>query len=110
VQIIVKDLDNSIKFYKKLDFVEGKHFNKKDIRFAFVKLNDFILELKESSEEFSVGSIKHIAFEVENVDEYAKILDEKGFEVLIPPTIGASGGKYCFIKDPDGIDLEFYEE
>ena len=110
IQIIVKNLDKSIEFYQKLGFVEGKHFVKNGIEYVFMELDGFKLELKESSEEFIQGGIVHIAFEVKNVDEHSRILDEKGIKVTIPPTDGASGGRFCFVKDPDGIDLEFYEE
>jgi catechol 2,3-dioxygenase-like lactoylglutathione lyase family enzyme len=56
----------------------------------------------------SVISLKHIAFEVEDVDVTWQELTAAGHQLHIPPTDNTDlGVRYSFIKDPDGHLLEF---
>lgn len=53
--------------------------------------------------------LRHLAFEVDNVEEAISFLEEKGI-----PTEGVrideiTGKKFTFFNDPDGLPLEFYE-
>ena len=53
--------------------------------------------------------MKHIAFEVDDIEKKIVELKVLGVETTDPKQ-GASGGKYVFLKDPDGIPIELYEE
>lgn len=53
--------------------------------------------------------LRHLAFEVDNIEEAISFLEEKGV-----PTEGVrideiTGKKFTFFNDPDGLPLEFYE-
>lgn len=53
--------------------------------------------------------LRHLAFEVDNLEEAISFLEEKGV-----PTEGVrideiTGKKFTFFNDPDGLPLEFYE-
>lgn len=54
--------------------------------------------------------LRHLAFEVESVDEAKKSLEKKGVkveEVRIDPH---TGKRFAFFEDPDGLPLELYEQ
>lgn len=53
--------------------------------------------------------LRHLAFEVDNVVEVAKILNGKGI-VTEPIRVDEFTGKqFTFFTDPDGLPLEIYE-
>ncbi len=59
--------------------------------------------------ELTRGSLyKHLCFEVENLEELAARLAAQGLHVT-PITIGMDNSKQCWIKDPDGNDIELME-
>ena len=121
IAISVRDLEKSSNFYKNIFGFEGeKEFKRKDLgaKVIFLKLNDIHLELwqfdkqienKDNFSNLSILGIKHIAFEVDNIEEKYKELKSKGFKIS-EPKLGASGGRYCFLKDPDGLPIELYEK
>ncbi len=50
---------------------------------------------------------RHIAFEVDNIDEVVQALKSKGIEFLSPiQTYGKTGKKIVYLLGPDGIILE----
>lgn len=53
--------------------------------------------------------LRHIAFEVENIDNVVMALAEK--EVMAEPVRidEFTGKRFTFIADPDGLPVEFYE-
>ena len=83
----------------------------------FMGLNDFYLELwffedmkknKDDLGELKIRGIRHIAFQVNNLDKTVSELKEKGLTIT-EPKMGASGHRYSFTSDPNGIALELYE-
>lgn len=53
--------------------------------------------------------LRHLAFTVESVEDYANYLAEQGIEVE-PIRIDEFTGKpYTFFSDPDGLPLELYQ-
>jgi len=121
IAITVNNLEESVKFYTQvLEFEIAKRFAREDMgaHATFVKLNDFQIELwqfqdmKENTEplnDIKVRGIRHIAFEVDDLDKTISNLNEKGLK-FSEPKLGASGHKYSFANDPNGIALEFYEK
>ncbi len=53
--------------------------------------------------------LRHVAFEVENIEEMVQILKDK--EVLVEPirTDEYTGKRFTFIADPDNLPIELYE-
>ena len=123
IAITVSNLEESIKFYTQiLGFKVGKQFSKERkgvlASATYVKLGDFQIELwqfpdmKENQDALSdikIKGIKHIAFEVDNLNKTISKLEGKGLK-LTKPQLGASGHNYSFTTDPDGVALEFYEK
>lgn len=53
--------------------------------------------------------LRHLAFEVDNVLETAKILFAKGIKAEPIRIDEFTGKKFTFITDPDKLPIEFYE-
>lgn len=56
------------------------------------------------------SGLRHLAFEVDNVEETARTLSKKGIEVEPIRVDGNTYKKFTFIADPDDLPIEFYEK
>ena len=121
VALTVKNLDESIAFYKEFfNAVVAKSFERQDLqgKAAFLKLGEVHLELWEfvkgkqnvdDLKDLKIIGIRHIAFEVEELDKDVAPLRLKGLAVT-EPKLGPSGHRYAFTQDPNGIRIELYEK
>ncbi len=55
------------------------------------------------------AGLRHLAFEVDNVEEVILKLNQKGIETEAIRTDEFTGKKFTFFSDPDGLPLEIYE-
>ncbi|MCK5129217.1 MAG: VOC family protein [Clostridiales bacterium] len=111
----VKDLDVSLKFYKEeIGMNEIRRHEAKDGSFIIVFLEDaygttFNLELtwlRDHPQKYDLGEEEyHLAF---YIDEYEKVKQMHKDAGLI--TYDTEGRGYHFILDPDGYWLEFFPE
>ncbi len=125
IAIAVKDLDESLKFYRdilglKLESIEIVKDQK--VRAAFLPIGDTHIELLQAIEPDSpVGKfiekkgegIHHIAFKVENIEEHLDNLEENDVKLIDKKAkIGAKNKKIAFIhpKSTSGVLLELCEE
>ena len=135
VGVPVRSIERSLAWYRDLfglepDFValaEGPELERTvqiegaRLRFAFLQLGGCQLELLEYEspigEDFAlrncdVGAI-HVCFDVEDIDRVYDQLQAKGVEFSIEPTRVQGGvlegDRYCYFRDPDGIQLELWE-
>lgn len=53
--------------------------------------------------------LRHLAFRVENVEDTAAWLNERGVETEPIREDLVNGGKFTFFCDPDGLPLEIHE-
>lgn len=53
--------------------------------------------------------LRHLAFEVDNMDESVSYLQSKGVEVEAIRIDEITKKRFTFFKDPDGLPLEIYE-
>ena len=121
IAITVNNLAESSAFYQEIfGFRAVKTFEREDLngKAVFLQLNGFSLELwefadmKENSDnlkDLKIRGIRHLAFQVEDVDETINGLKSKGLAVS-EPKMGASGHRYAFTTDPNGVALELYEK
>jgi len=132
ITLVVKDVEKSKQFYKEtLGFEPGfekeicgeqysmvtGHTNLR-LKFAVLKIpnSDVIIELAQflNPKQEIHNDFRHIALEVENVDEfYGKIKGKKIETVSEPVTItkqgkGLDGKKFFYFKDPDGNLIEIF--
>ncbi len=54
--------------------------------------------------------LRHLAFEVENIEETVLYLQSQGVEVENIRIDDITDKKYTFFQDPDGLPLEIYEK
>jgi len=103
--MIVKNLEESIKFYRDvLDFKEGYHVDTPDGgAIAIMKSeNGASVELIENT-NFEVG-LYSIGTDVNNLDETVRYLKEKGYETT-GPVIPSTVGRMTFVLDPNGVRI-----
>lgn len=53
--------------------------------------------------------LRHLAFEVDDIEEAVSELTEKGIELEVIRVDEVTGKKFTFFKDPDDLPLEIYE-
>ena len=53
--------------------------------------------------------LRHLAFRVDDVEEAARWLTERGVETEPIREDPVNGGRFTFFKDPDGLPLEIHE-
>ncbi len=115
---LVKDLDKSVEFYKKLGFTFRRDVPGVS---ATAYLNWFWIELLLKSEVFTeelkydakgepsgTGAYAHIS--VEDTDEFYKFLQQEGFELGNPPQDFPWGRREFVLVDPDGYKLVFFSK
>lgn len=54
--------------------------------------------------------LRHLSFEVDNIDETVKELNEKGVVTESVRTDEVTGKRFTFFTDPDKLPLEIYEK
>lgn len=120
VAVICSDYQKSKEFYvEKLGFeIENEVFRE--------ERNSYKLDLKVAGvyqiELFSFPNppervnspeargLRHLAFEVDDVEKTAAELNEKGIETEPVRIDEITGKKFAFFKDPDNLPLEVYEK
>lgn len=118
IAITVKDLNVSIPFYGEFfNFKEVKRFRRDDMGATgcFLQGENVLMELWEfdktkngTREDMSFTGIRHIAFTDEDPKSTHDLFVDKGIECG-DIEIGASGGVYFFLSDPDGNQIEIYK-
>jgi len=54
--------------------------------------------------------LRHLAFEVSDIEQFVKILQEKNVVAEGIRTDEFTGKRFTFFQDPDGLPLELYEQ
>ncbi len=116
--IIVKNMENSIKFYEEvLNFKLRTAVNTDKRKLAFLFVQDqphveieLIEELTEIENPATNGVLDHLAFVVDNLDDTIDEMQSKGIEFPDPPRISAaSGDKTIFFKGINGELIQLIE-
>lgn len=53
--------------------------------------------------------LMHLAFEVDNLEEFGAHCSKLGYPFSDGPTVSSSGTKFAFIDGPDGYEIELIE-
>lgn len=119
VAIICSDYECSKRFYTEVlgfsivneSFRRERNSYKLDLRVGEndqIELFSFPNPPQRVSQPEACGS-RHLAFQVENIDEVVSELKAKGIEVEEIRTDEITGKKFTFFQDPDALPLEIYE-
>lgn len=120
IAIICSDYDKSKRFYTEVLGFEVKNEVYREARQSYkldLSLNgEYLIELfsfpnppKRPTNPESTG-LRHIAFEVDNVEECVKLLIEKGIKVEAVRVDEYTNKKFSFLFDPDNLPIEIYEQ
>jgi len=121
VPSIEKAIDTYQNLYNVSDISKIGEMPDQGVRFCFVNLPNSQIELIEPLGDNSPiqnfldknpnGGQHHICFEVKDIHEAKKEMEDKGATVLNEPRIGAHGTPIIFIhpKNSDGVLIELME-
>jgi lactoylglutathione lyase len=111
----VTDLEKTISFYKDVLGLEEvrRHTSGRGSQLVFLKAPDSDEEIEickfDESGPVVVGpDLTHLAFEVEDLDEFAKKAAAKGYPLSDGPH-STGTGRIAFIDAPEGYEIELIE-
>jgi len=108
INMEVKDLEHSVKFYKNLFGFEIKKEQPEEK--SKIIGNDHIkLCLYENPEMKHEGAIAHFGFHVENFDEIMKTCESLGVTIHYDGPVQFEKSRSIYISDPNGYDIELSE-
>ena len=120
IAIICSDYEISKKFYTEilgLSVLCETYRKERDSFKLDLALNgEYIIELfsfpnppKRTTRPEAAG-LRHLAFEVDNIDEVISHLENHKIEVEPVRIDEITGKRFTFIADPDNLPIEFYEK
>lgn len=111
----VNDLEKTVHFYKDvLGLIEvSRHTSSRGSTLVFFKVPGSeeqieICHYPASGEVKVQADLTHLAFEVDNIEEFAKQTTAKGYPLSDGPTAGGSS-TIAFIDGPEGYEIELIE-
>jgi len=111
----VNDLEKTISFYKEVLGLEEirRHKSPRGSELVFLKTpnSDELIEICSypASGPVVIGpDLTHLAFQVDNLEAFAKHSAEKGYPLSDGPT-ESSSGRFAFIDAPEGYEIELIE-
>ena len=113
----VNDLDKTAEFYKNILGLKevSRHKSSRGSLLAFFEApqGDVQIELCQFEKSGPVKvqeDLTHIAFEVDDLDAFARDAAAKGYPLSDGPTVTGSGSKIAFIDGPEGYEFELIEK
>ena len=123
--VTASDFEGSLAFYQKLGFrvLANRYIAEKQKKIALLQLGNFKLELfwyKDFADQperrelmgnnvKEVGA-KHFAIRVSSLEATIKELATQGIKPESEPDMGDTGYRFFFIKDLDGIWIEYVQD
>src|SRR5690606_2539005 len=118
IAIICSDYEKSKKFYTEvlgLEIIREEYRKERDSYKLDLALNgEYVVELftfpappKRLSRPEATG-LRHLAFEVENVEKVIQKLNQKGIETEPVRIDEYTGKRFTFFFDPDNLPIELY--
>ena len=111
----VTDLEKTVSFYKDVLGLQetARHTSGRGSQLVFLKASESEEELElckfDQSGPVVVGpDLTHLAFEVDDLDKFAKEAARKGYPLSDGPH-QRGGGRIAFIDAPEGYEIELIE-
>jgi len=112
----VNDLEKTVDFYKRVLGLQEvrRHKSPRGSELAFMKApeSEELIELCyfPSSGPVQVqADLTHLAFEVDNLEEFGKHLQSLGLKYSDGPTVKPDGSGFAFIDAPEGYEIELMQ-
>jgi len=109
IAITVKDLDESIVFYKKLGYELLDRFSDDGYEWATLKMNNHSLELFQITNN-KEKPINHIAYNYDNDEEVENLIKQLGYEKDLNIFYGDLNRKSFFIEDNNGKSIQLIKK
>lgn len=115
VTITVRNMEESLRFYTDiLELREVKRFSPQTgVNIVFLEDDEGgRIELIEHEGVGYKEEMKpniSVGFEVDDLDSVIEMLKEKNIDISRGPMQVPSGEKFLFIKDPNGVEIEFIQ-
>jgi len=113
----VNDLERTVKFYRDVLGLEEikRHKSPRGSELVFLKTpgSEELIEITcfPGSGPVQVQpDLTHLAFEVDNLEAFAKHLSKHGLKFSEGPTTSSSGTTFAFIDAPEGYEIELIEK
>ena len=111
--LVVKNLEESLKFYKEIiGLKENRRFQSgPGVEIVFLGEGDTEIELMSSPvpREINMGTDISLGFEVESVAAMMKELKKKGIAIHSGPFQPNPHVKFIYVLDPNGLKIQFVE-
>jgi lactoylglutathione lyase len=112
----VNDLEKTVAFYKDVLGLKEtrRHTSGRGSRLVFFKAPGSEEEIElckyDASGPIMVGpDLTHLAFEVDNLEAFAKETTAKGYPLSDGPHRNSDGGAIAFIDAPEGYEIELIQ-
>jgi lactoylglutathione lyase len=112
----VSDLEKTVAFYRDVLGLEltRRHTSPRGSKLVFFKAPGSEEEIEicqfDGSGEVKVGhDITHLAFEVEDIDTFARHSAALGYPLSDGPTPAGSGSVIAFVDAPEGYEIELIQ-
>jgi lactoylglutathione lyase len=113
----VNDLEKTTAFYKDVLGLKeiSRHSSPRGSTLVFLKAPGSeeqieICHYPKSGPVVVQADLTHIAFEVDDLEAFAKETAAKGYPLSDGPTVTSSGSKIAFIDGPEGYEFELIEK
>ena len=113
----VHDLEKTVSFYKDVLGLEEirRHTSGRGSQLVFLKAPGSEEEIEickyDASGPVQVGpDLTHLAFEVDDLDAFAKHAMSKGYPLSDGPHRSPSGSAIAFVDAPEGYEIELIEK
>ena len=113
----VSDMDKTVAFYRDVLGLEliRQHTSPRGSQLVFFKAPGSEEEIEickfDGSGPVNVGSdITHLAFEVDDLEAFAKHAASKGYPLSDGPTRTSSGSVIAFVDAPEGYEIELIQK
>lgn len=112
----VNDLEKTISFYKDVLGLEEvkRHKSPRGSELVFLKTpgSEELIEIcsyPASGPVTFCADLTHLAFEVEDIEAFAKHSTALGYPLSDGPTASSSGSVFAFIDAPEGYEIELIQ-
>jgi lactoylglutathione lyase len=113
----VNDLERTVKFYRDVLGLEEikRHKSPRGSELVFLKAPDSAEEIEITCYPGSgpvqvQPDLTHLAFEVDNLEDFGKHLAMHGFKYSDGPTTSSAGTTFAFIDAPEGYEIELIQK
>jgi len=112
VNMKVKNLEQSVQFYKNLfgfEIKQEENPNKNDVPSKIIGNDSIKFCLYEVSDMTPEGGIAHFGFHIANFDEVIAKCGDLGVQILYGGEVDWEKSKSVYIVDPSGYEIELSE-